>query len=192
MRRSIAALVVLVATATGLAGLGGSAGAAAGAAVATGGAQKSLNPQLRGPFTGTTTFTFTQPCDFAHQIFDATYVAKGYRRAGFFHLDGCAELTSPDFTINGSFTLTTPTKAQVTGTMAGSFPPVVNSAPCTAGTFASAMDFTLTMTGGTKTFRHAKGTIHLTGTWCSSMTPGIPSEIFGLLRGHIHRVRARP
>jgi hypothetical protein len=169
--------VVLLAVAAGLIALGAPVAAEPDAA---------LNREVSGPFTGMSVFDFSTPaCTFVHQVHDATYTTeKG--RSGSFNLDGCVVFGPAGFDYSGLFVVTTPNGAilngTVTGVVAGGAPP---SGPCPRVTVP--LDFTLALTQGTKNFKHATGSIHLTGIWCSSGAPGVPDPISGTLTAALQR-----
>ncbi len=121
----------------------------------------SLNRAVSGPYTGTQTFDFvTGGCTFVHQMFDATYAGDGGQ--GSFHIDTCVTINGSSFDYAGTFVVTTPHGATLTGTVTGF---------TDAALPASSLDLTLTITHGTRRFEHATGTIALSGTW--SNDPGI-------------------
>jgi hypothetical protein len=124
-------------------------------------APPDLNREVSGPFTGTTFFDFPPTCPVAHQVFDATYDAEA-GGVGTFHVDTCVLVPAPDatqsFPVAGSFVLTTPSGATLTGLVTGAI--VFGGGPENAR-----LDFTLVVTDGTEQFRDATGTIGLDGTW---------------------------
>ena len=146
-----------------------------------------LNPSVSGPFTGASVFDSTSACRFFHQVYDATYSTK-HGRSGSFHLDGCVDFEPIQFVYAGSFVLTTPNRAVLSGTVTGVIGGAPASDPCEDPTaFAESLDFTLALTHGTKRFKHATGTIHLVGTWCSPALPGVPGSVSGVLAGALER-----
>jgi hypothetical protein len=165
--------------AAALAFVGFSFGIAALPATASASAAKTLDREISGPVTGTSTFDLTTPtCPAAaHQVFDATYtIKKG--GTGSFNLDGCTALASPVNTLpfSGTFTLTVPDGATMSGTAAGPINPITG-----------AFSISLTPTGGTSEFANVGGAVNFSGTWNSNMTQGVPSPISGSLAGALKR-----
>ena len=174
-------LVTMAAVLVGLGAVGAPATAASG---------PPLNGEVSGPFTGTTVFDSAPGCSFFHQVFDATYTTR-HRRSGSFHLEGCVDFAPVQFVYAGSFVLTTPNRAVLTGTVTGVIGGTPASDPCEEPTdFATSLDLTLALTQGTKRFKHATGTIHLVGTWCSPSVPGVPGSISGALAGALERAHS--
>jgi hypothetical protein len=170
--------VVVLAVAAGLVALGAPSAAEPNAA---------LNREVSGPFTGTSVFDFsTPPCSFVHQVHDATYTPD-HRHPGSFDLDGCVEFGEAGFAYSGLFVLTTPNGAALHGTVTGVVAGTSPTGPCDPTGFPASLEFTLALTQGTKGFKHATGTIHLAGTWCSPAVPGVPGPIFGTLTGALER-----
>ena len=136
----------------------------------------SLNPQVTGPFTGTAPFDFgTHGCSFVFQTFDATYQTQS--GAGTFHIEGCVVTpsTGDRFPFTGSFTLTAPSGATLTGSASG-------------GLFAaSTFDFALTLTvqSATGSLAGATGSIGVEGVF--DVSGPFPVPITGTLTGHLSR-----
>ncbi len=150
-----------------------------------GAAPRSINRRISGPFAGATHYEFTTAgCSFVHQLHDATYtIAKG--TSGSFHLDGCVDIGPTGFEYTGTFTLTTPKGAVLTGTVTGtvlSGEPTSN--PCAPNESPGPLDFTLTVTHGTAGFKRASGSIHLVGVWCPQAI-GSGGPISGVLAGDV-------
>jgi hypothetical protein len=141
-----------------------------GVLAAPAGAAGGSSGAVSGPFTGTTSYTFTTDgCSFVHQVYQGTFGTRS-RPSGSFDLAGCVELTT-GFTYSGTFTVRTAGGA-LTGTVAGTIDAEI--LPC------SPFHFTLTVTGGTGRFRHTGGTIAVTGQWCSRNTvPAVDDPISG-------------
>jgi hypothetical protein len=139
-------------------------------------ARPDLNREVSGPFTGTTVVDFPPTCPVAHQVFDATYDAEA-GGAGTFHIDNCVLLPTPEdpaFPVDGSFVLTAPSGATLTGTVTGT---VLFDA-----SGAAQLDFTLTVTGGTGQFQDVTGTIALDGTWDGNNPGTISGTLVGSLQ----------
>lgn len=142
------------------------------AAAVQGRLARDLNPQVSGPFTGTTSFDFgTQGCFFVFQIFDATFTtATG---AGDLDIEGCVEASGGElFPFTGSFTLTAPSGGMLTGTVSGD----INA-------FSGAFDLTLTVNTATGTLSGATGTVAVAGEWDFVTPPG--NAITGTLTGQL-------
>jgi hypothetical protein len=134
---------------------------------------RDLNREVSGPFTGTTVFDFSTPrCSFVHQVFDATYQAEA-GGSGTFHIDTCVSdaLVDGAFPVDGSFVLTTPSGATLTGSVTGR---VFGGPP--------QLDFTLTVTGGTGQFQGVTGTVGLDGTWDANNPGAIAGTLVGSLQ----------
>jgi hypothetical protein len=112
-----------------------------------------VNRSVSGDFDGTTTWEFfEQGCSFVHQAFDVTYTVDAHH-TGSLHVDGCVDFTATfDFTYAGTFVLTAPNGATLTGTATGD-------------DAAAGIHMTLTVAHGTKNFTHVTGTIAATGSW---------------------------
>ena len=156
--RRLAALLVVVLTAW--------VGAAAPSAAEPG---QSLNREVTGSFTGTSSFDFSAGgCAFVFEAYDLTF-QTGRGRPGTLHIEGCvnsAPVVGSFAFESGTFTLTSRTGATLTGTVSGGVFPI---------------DLTLTVTEGTKRFRRATGTIAVDGT-------GGPSgPVSGTLTGSLQR-----
>jgi hypothetical protein len=137
----------------------------------------SLNPQVTGPFTGTTSFEFgTHGCLFVFETFDGTYQTPS--GTGTFHIEGCVGTPSSGdlFPITGSFTLTAPSGARLTGSVSG-------------GVFATttfAFEFTLAVQTATGSLTGATGVIEMTGA--VQVTGGtVDLPITGTLTGDLTR-----
>jgi hypothetical protein len=134
-------------------------------------------------FTGTTVFSSSAACSLFEQTFDASYVIAT-RRHGSVHLDGCvgapSSLNPPlSFPYSGSFVLTAPNHATLTGSVSG----VIGSGTaggCTSG-LPGPFQFTLVPTKGTKQLSHVRRGISMTGTWCSPGAPDVAGPVFGTL-----------
>jgi hypothetical protein len=142
-----------------------------------------LNREVTGHYSGRQTFEFgVGGCGFVEQRFDITYKVKHRHRRGSLHVVACVIPTPPDavaFTYEGTFTLTTPRRQQLAGTVTGS----TNAAVPTA-----TLELTLTVQSGTGKFQHAVGSIAVSGTW--SNDPGVLGQgpTNGTLAGHLHFV----
>jgi hypothetical protein len=155
----------------------------------TSAASGSLNERVSGPFTGTGTIygehppcPASLPVDAYHQVFDGTYTAVKNGRTGSFHLDGCTNFgdtvdTLLPFPFSGTFTLTAPNGATMSGTAAG----LIGGARATP--YPYALRITLTPTGGAKKFANVGGVVSLTGTWQFTQMAGVPGPISGSLAG---------
>jgi hypothetical protein len=138
---------------------------------------ESLNRAVSGPFTGTSFFEFlTRGCSLVYQAFDFDYeTVKG--ESGRFHADTCGELGTPP-TVTGSFVLTTPHGATLTGAVNGTIcfgcPPLIDPT-------ATPFELTLTAAEGTKGLQHVTGTIAVDGTW-NVLTGSIGGTVDGSLQ----------
>ena len=135
----------------------------------------ALNRDVSGPFVGTTFFDFfTNGCSFIHQALDGTYAtAKG--GSGFFHLDVCPTFGVDNGSVDvGTFSLHDPLGSTLDGTVTGVYDTTVPT--------SIRFEFTLRVVSGTRRFRHAHGTVTLTGTW---EFVSITSPIFGTLVGSL-------
>jgi hypothetical protein len=169
------ALVLVVATA-GVLAFGAPVAAAPDA---------GLNREVTGPFSGTESIDNTRSCFIpnfppgAPQTFEATY-QPDRPGSGSVHIDVCVAPDVPSVSVaNGTFTLTSRTGATLTGTVGG----LINF----LGQFGppiDRLDFTLTVTEGTRRFQHATGSITLTG-FTSAVPPG--NAISGTLTGSLQR-----
>lgn len=114
-----------------------------------------VNREVSGPYTGRQSFDFTTArCSFVHQVFDASYQTDHGR--GAFHLDTCVTIQGSGFVYAGTFRLTTPHGATLTGTVSGT----TNAATPTAS-----LHLTLTLRQGTREFKRVTGEIVLSGVW---------------------------
>ena len=136
----------------------------------------SLNREVTGPFTGTTSFGAGQGCSFVRGVFDGTY-QPGAQKAGSFHVDICLRFMDTNvFPVNGTFQLTTRTGATLAGTVTGAM--TITGGGGTIGD----LDFTLTVTEGTRQFSHATGAIAMDGTF------GLSNNVIsGALTGALQR-----
>jgi hypothetical protein len=135
----------------------------------------NLNREVSGRYSGRQTFDFgTGGCSFVHQIFDGSFQVD--TRSGTFHLDVCVSTGSPSFPMTGTFTVTAPNGAVLSGPANGA---------TDAQTPTASLDVTLTVEHATKNFKHARGTIELTGTWSNEVFGSGPTN--GTLTGHLHR-----
>jgi hypothetical protein len=114
-----------------------------------------LNREVSGPYIGRQSFDFTTArCSFVHQVFNASYqAAHGH---GAFHIDTCVTIQGSRFVYAGTFSLTTPHGATLTGAVTGT----TNAAAPTAS-----LHLTLTLHQGTREFEHVTGEIVLSGVW---------------------------
>ena len=128
-----------------------------------------LNPQVTGPFNGTTTMS-TGTCAFQFQEFDGTYSTPS--GPGSFHIEGCVVTGNP-LRYQGSFTLTAPAGGTVSGPVIGTFIPVR----------AIELDFTLTVAAATGSLSGASGSIHFLGEW--HLETAILNTIDGTLTGNL-------
>jgi hypothetical protein len=144
-----------------------------------------LNREVSGPSAGTTAYDFfSPPCSFIHQVFDGSYeTVQGF--SGTFHIDVCITFGGPgdpDAEAVGSFGLTTPRDALLTGAVTGLFdfdPPTPAPWP---------FEFTLTPMTGTKAFQHVTGTMLLTAKWDGGGHPDIgPGSFSGTVVGSLQR-----
>lgn len=172
MRRLLVAVTVAVVLGSGL------------TAAPVGAATSGKHSVVTLPFSGTTTFDLaTPPCSFAHQVYDATVTTR--REPLSLHIDGCATLAT-NFPFSGTFVLAGNRLGQLQGTLAGTVT-TPSSSSCAAGLVPGSLDFTLTPTSATRSFRHATGTIHLVGTWCSPAVPNVAGPVDGTLTGLLPR-----
>jgi hypothetical protein len=113
-----------------------------------------LNREVSGPYTGRQSFDFTTPgCSFVQQVFNASYQTDQGR--GAFHIDTCVTIQGSGFVYAGTFSLTTPHGATLTGTVTGT----------TTAVPTSSLHLTLTLHKGTREFKHVTGEIVLSGVW---------------------------
>src|SRR5262249_7159813 len=122
----------------------------------------NLNREVTGPLSRTE--SFFPGGSFLRQVFDATH-QPGAPRPRVPPHDLCVRFTGTNvFPVDGTFQLTTRTGATLTGTVAGT---------ATVPTMGEvvALDFTLTVTGGTRQFTSANGSIALDGIWRSTIPP---------------------
>lgn len=120
--------------------------------------------RVTGAVTGDAPFTFsTNGCAFVHQVYSVDVDTRG--PSAHLVIDVCVDLPNepgPAFPANGTFTLTT-----AGGTLVGDAQGEIG------GNIPDALAFTLTITGGTRGFAHAQGTLTLTGEWDSQINEGI-------------------
>ena len=149
MRRVFGCLVIFVALSIGL------------AAPASAEPSQSLNREVGGTFRGPAPFEFGgDGCDFVLQTIDASFHTSRSRFAGSLFIEGCVDTAAVPGGFayeSGTFTLTTRTGAILTGTVSGEVFP---------------LDLTLTVTDGTRRFRHVSGTIAVEGTLNPDNTTG--------------------
>jgi len=135
----------------------------------------SLNREVSGPFTGSTSVDLFTPGCFIHQTLDGSYETQK-RQSGSFHIDVCPTFSPGGSEAVGTFTLTTPHDGNLTGTVTGVYdigaPPIVP------------FEFTLTAATGTKNLQHATGTILMDGLW---QFDALTSPISGTLAGSLER-----
>jgi hypothetical protein len=136
----------------------------------------SLNREVSGPFSGSTSFDFfTGGCSFIHQTLDGSYeTQKG--QSGSIHIDVCPAFSPGGAEAFGTFTLTTPHGGNLTGTVTGVYD---TSAPPSIP-----FEFTLRAATGTKNLEHATGAILMDGLW---QFDALPSPISGTLAGSLER-----
>jgi len=123
-----------------------------------------LNRRVSGSFSGTSSYVHADAeCDFAHVVYDGTYHPPGHpRRTGAYHIDVCITLGSDGrYRADGTFALRTIGRAVVTGVASGTSTVDTSTSPTRPSSDAA---LTLTITGGTKRFRDAGGTVELEGT----------------------------
>jgi hypothetical protein len=136
-----------------------------------------LNHEVSGPYTGIQTFDFsTAHCSFVHQVFDGSY--KADRGRATFHIDACVTIGGAGFGYVGTFTLTTPHRAVLTGSVTGT----TNAATPTAS-----LSLTLTLDHGTREFKHVTGTIVLSGVWSNDAGVLGHGPTSGALTGKLQR-----
>ncbi len=143
----------------------------------------ALNRNVSGPLTGTSVTSPIPSCGATqtHQVVDATYTTQ-HGRSGSLHLDGCIGPPDPSGDLipyAGSFVLTTPTRAVLTGTTTGALGGLTRECE-----FARSFAFTLALTKGTKAYERARGDIDLIGSFCNPFA-GIPFAMGGTLTGHL-------
>jgi hypothetical protein len=134
-----------------------------------------------GQFSGTESFdSETGGCSLppvtspTHLVFDATY-QPDRPGSGSFHIESCAAEVDPRiFELEGTFQLTTSTGVTLTGPVVGGF----LEAEGLAG-----LNFTSTVTEGTRRFQHVAGTITLHGVWNFADPSG--NAISGSLSGSL-------
>jgi hypothetical protein len=128
-----------------------------------------LNREVTGRYSGRQTFEFgAGGCSFVEQRFDITYKVRHRHNLGSVHIVVCVIPDDPDaaaFSYEGTFTLVTPLRQQLAGTVTGT---------TNAGLPLSSLELTLTAQSGTAQFQHATRSIALSGTW--SNDPGVPNE----------------
>jgi hypothetical protein len=115
----------------------------------------SLNREVSGPFAGSTFLDFfTRDCGFpVEQLLDGTYqTQKG--QSGSFHIEVCPTFSPEGSQAVGTFTLTTPHGATLSGTVTGVYG--INA--------PSSLPFETAATG-TKSLQQAIGTIEMDGIW---------------------------
>jgi hypothetical protein len=137
----------------------------------------SLNREVSGPFSGSTFLDFfTTDCSFpVEQALDGTYqTQKG--QSGSFHIDVCPTFSPEGSQAVGTFTLTSPNGATLTGAVTGVYD--ISAPP------SFPFEFTLTAATGTKDLKHATGTILIDGLWQFDSNP---SPISGTLAGSLER-----
>ncbi len=130
-----------------------------------------LNRQVTGPFIETAQ-TSLGACPGApndghhdHLLSDGTYAPAHARRPGKYHLDECLTGSGGFFDISGTFTITTPHGARISGHFRGT-------------DLGGRIEDTLVVTSGTRQFRRVTGTIKLSGV-------GFPA--LGTLTGNLTR-----
>jgi hypothetical protein len=127
---------------------------AATPAAPPGGQAAPITNQVSGTVSGTTWYRFgAQGCSFVYQEFDITYLAEqGRRQTGSLQIQGCVGFDAPSgFSQDGTFVLTAPNGAVLTGSVSGEI-------------FGGglALDLTLQVESGTRNFRRLTGEIRLT------------------------------
>jgi hypothetical protein len=143
----------------------------------------SLNREVSGPFSGTTsevTGGCLTPLGLGlRQLFDATYQPGS--TSGSVHIDVCVVPDVPSVSVAvGTFELTNRTGATLTGTAGG-----IIGFLGQFGDPIALLDFTLSVTDGTRRFQRVTGTITLDGAWDLSNPPF--DAISGTLSGSLQR-----
>jgi hypothetical protein len=139
---------------------------------------RPLNPQVTGPFTGTTAFEFgVGGCGFVFQVFDGTFTTPS--GPGTFHTEGCVDFGDAAFPYTGSFSLTAPAGGTLSGPVSGT----IDSANAD-------FDFTLTVATATGSLSGATGTVHLVGRWHFDQPPG--DTISGSVTGDLTSASTSP
>jgi hypothetical protein len=111
-----------------------------------------LNGLISGPFSGTAALGNDPDCPFGFVSHKDTYGNGGPPPAsGTVEVVKCADVRKVPWSETGTFTITTGTGATLFGTMVGTSYP------------AGGFQHTYTVTGGTRQFRHVRGTISATG-----------------------------
>jgi hypothetical protein len=134
----------------------------------------SLNREVSGPFAGSTFLDFfTRDCSFpVEQALDGTYqTEKG--QSGSFHIEVCPTFSPEGSQAVGTFTLTTPHGATLSGTVTGVYG--------ISGPSSVPFEFTLTAAAGTRSLQQAIGTIQMDGIW------HFDNSISGTLAGSLER-----
>ena len=136
-----------------------------------------LNREVSGPYTGRQSFDIGTPrCSFVHQVFDGSYQAD--RGRGAFHIDTCVTIEGSGFVFAGTFSLTTPHGATVTGTVTGTTDGAVPTA---------SLNLTLTPNGGTREFKRVTGEIVLSGVFSNDAGALGHGPTSGTLNGNLQR-----
>jgi hypothetical protein len=134
-----------------------------------------LNREVSGPYIGRQSFDFTTArCFFVHQVFNASYQAD--HGHGAFHIDTCVTIRGSGFVYAGTFSLTTPHGATLTGTVTGT----TNGAVPT-----SSLDLTLALHEGTGEFERVIGEIVLSGVWSNDAGVFGRGPTSGTLKGKL-------
>jgi hypothetical protein len=133
--------------------------------VAGAGADSALSSRVSGAVSGEAPFDFTG-CAFpqAHQQYITTVdVAQGKDAA--LVIDVCVDFPEPtEFVATGTFTFT-----GASGTLTGA----ANGTLSGEGLILT-VTFTLSVSGGTRSFQHAAGTLNFSGVWASNGGNGGP------------------
>jgi hypothetical protein len=136
-----------------------------------------LNREIGGPYTRRQSFEFaTAGCSFIHQVFDGSYQADQGR--GAFHIATCVMIEGAGFAYAGTFSLTTPHGATVSGTVTGT----TNATP------TASLDLILTPHEGTREFKRVSGGIVLSGVWSNDVGRLGRGPTRGSLNGNLQRV----
>jgi hypothetical protein len=153
----------------------------------------ALNRRVTGAFTGTNAYAFSMfGCEYAYHVYNGAYVTDASAktanpRTGTFSITGCVDRPTPtaSYTFHGRFELKTPGGAVLRGrARSGDETPTVDNC---GGYNDGPINFTLRVRHGTKAFRHARGTLHLLGTFCAAPEQFFSGPIYGQLTGNVRQ-----